>query len=138
LDSLAVKIIIGSRIAVVDFSENSISGRLLRIDLSQSTLTVCRSVVGKYSDITVAHTGLKEIKFYRNRVRPMYCIAGVAVGGLIGNLFEESRSSGAYFSAGDWFEDHYAGIVIGALAVGGIAAIISFMVPSEGIINCGY
>jgi hypothetical protein len=137
LDSLAAKIGTGRSLTVTDVSESSFSGRLLKIDLLHSSITIRRSIARVYSDSIIPYSNLKQIKYYRTRVRPLYCIAGTVIGGLLGLAIENSRSTGVYFSAGEWFKAHQGGIVAGSLIGCGVAMIFSFMIPSEKVIKCG-
>lgn len=120
------------KITLTDDSSRVISGKLLSMDIVQSTLTLYRSNTNFSDTITYFGSNISKIRWNEGRFRPEYMALGLGIGLLAGlmaaSIEQGGRENESLNSLGTFFSFSGLGLIIGI--------IIPLDSPHEETIDC--
>ncbi len=133
----AERLIPEKEIILVGFDTASLQGRLVRINLNQSAITISRMINNGIIDTTVSVDNIARIKYRHARLRPGYMLLGTFAAPLLAGIVagvagHQSRSS-------DWGGDLNTGVAILFAGMGGgllLGTVLPLIFPGHDTIHC--
>ena len=135
LEEAAGKLKPDKEIILVGYDTTSIQGRLVKIDLNRSAVTISRMINNDIIDTTVAVDNIARVKYRHARLRPGYMVLGTfaapVVVGIVGGI--------AGWSLGSGWDAMGRGIAIAFGSMGAglvLGTVLPLIFPGHDTIHC--